>query len=88
MHAQTTRVSPQSSSQPFSSQDLISNSLYYLQYSSLVVCVENLVFDIFLYIHHFSADISLMLQGEILFWLFVEVRFTLLNSSLAEPHHK
>ena len=88
MHAQTTRASPQSSSQPFSPQDLISNSLYYLQYSSLVVSVENLVFDIFLYIHHLSADISLMLQGEILFWLFVGVRFTLLNSSLAEPHHK
>ena len=47
MHAQTTRASPQSSSQPFSPQDLISNSLYYLQYSSLVVSVENLVFDIF-----------------------------------------
>ena len=88
MHAQTTRASPQSSSQPFSPQDLISNSLYYLQYSSLVVSVENLVFEIFLYIHHLSADISLMLQGEILFWLFVGVRFTLLNNSLAEPHHK
>ena len=45
MHAQTTRVSPQSSSQPFSSQDLISNSLYYLRYSSRVTSMENLVLD-------------------------------------------
>ena len=68
--------------QPFNSQYLVSNSPYCLPYSSCDVGLENLVLDqliipslVFLVILITCLlDIILILEGEILSWLFTGVK--------------